>query len=387
MAQKTENGRSRDNRIPVAIEGATGAVGQRFISLLADHPWFEVTAVAASERSAGKRYAEAANWVIPGEIPPGVADLVVTDSEDIDALGDARLVFSALPSSAARELEPKLAARGYLVCTNASALRMDPDVPLLIPEINADHVGLIDAQRERRGWPGLIVASPNCAVSAAIFPLKALHDAFGLTQTHIVTMQAISGAGYPGVSSFDILDNVIPYIGGGEESKFEGEPHKMLGRLADGQIHLADFTASAQVNRVPVVDGHMAAMSVGLKREATVEEVEEALAGFQPPDIARELPSAPRVPMILRTEPDRPQTRRDRDAENGMAVSVGRVQPCPVLGIKLVALVHNTLRGAAGGAILNAELLAAAGYISDHPVRSSAVHLAWLSPDTDRDAV
>ncbi|MEJ2148883.1 MAG: aspartate-semialdehyde dehydrogenase [Chloroflexota bacterium] len=374
MAQNRENGHG-SGRIPVGILGATGAVGQRFISLLADHPWFEVTAVAASERSAGKRYEEAVNWVIPGEIPPGVTDLIVTDTDDIDALGDVRMLFSALPSSAARELEPALAARGYIVCTNASALRMDPDVPLLIPEINADHVGLIDAQRERRGWPGLIVASPNCAVTAVIFPLRALHDAFGLTQTHVVTMQAISGAGYPGVSSFDIFDNVIPYIGG-EESKFEGEPHKMLGTLVDGQIRLADFVASAQVNRVPVIDGHLAALSVGLKREASVAEVEEVLAAFQPPAIARELPSAPRTPMILRTEPDRPQLRRDRDAEKGMAVSVGRVQPCPVLGIKLVAMVHNTLRGAAGGAILNAELLAAAGYIQDYSVQPTAVSQA-----------
>jgi aspartate-semialdehyde dehydrogenase len=371
MAQNKENGRG-NGRIPVGILGATGAVGQRFISLLADHPWFEVTAVAASERSAGKRYAEAANWVIPGEIPPSVTDLIVTDTDDIDALGDVKLLFSALPSGAARELEPALAARGYIVCTNASALRMDPDVPLLIPEINADHVGLIDAQRERRGWPGLIVASPNCAVTAIVFPLRALHDAFGLTQTHVVTMQAISGAGYPGVSSFDIFDNVIPYIGG-EESKFEGEPHKMLGTLVDGQIRLADFTVSAQVNRVAVIDGHLAALSVGLKREASVSEVEEVLAAFQPPPITRELPSAPHTPMILRTEPDRPQPRRDRDAENGMAVSVGRVQPCPVLGIKLVTLVHNTLRGAAGGAILNAELLAAAGYIQDYSVQPTAI--------------
>jgi aspartate-semialdehyde dehydrogenase len=371
MAQTKENGRG-SGRIPVGILGATGAVGQRFISLLADHPWFEVTAVAASERSAGKRYEEAVNWVIPGEIPPGVTDLIVTNTDDIDALGDVRLLFSALPSSAARELEPALAARGYIVCTNASALRMDPDVPLLIPEINADHVGLIDAQRKRRGWPGLIVASPNCAVTAIVFPLRALHDAFGLTQTHVVTMQAISGAGYPGVSSFDIFDNVIPYIGG-EESKFEGEPHKMLGTLVDGQIRLADFVVSAQVNRVPVIDGHLAALSVGLKRKASVSEVEEALAAFQPPAITRELPSAPGTPMILRTEPDRPQPRRDRDAENGMAVSVGRVQPCPVLGIKLVALVHNTLRGAAGGAILNAELLAAAGYIQDYSVQPTAI--------------
>jgi aspartate-semialdehyde dehydrogenase len=379
MAQHAENGRS-SRRIPVAVLGATGAVGQRFISLLADHPWFEVRAVAASERSAGKAYAEAANWVVPGEIPAGVADLIVTHTEDVDALGDeVRLVFSALPSSAARELEPVLAARGYLVCTNASALRMDPDVPLLIPEINADHVGLIDAQRERRGWPGLIVASPNCAVTAIVFPLKALHDTFGLTQTHVVTMQAISGAGYPGVSSFDIFDNVIPYIGG-EEAKFEGEPHKMLGTLAEGQIHLADFVASAQVNRVPVIDGHLAALSIGLQREASVSEVEAALAAFQPPDTVRELPSAPRVPMILRREPDRPQPRRDRDAENGMAVSVGRVQPCPVLGIKLVSLVHNTLRGAAGGAILNAELLVAAGYIEDTPVPSTALRQAASSP-------
>lgn len=353
-----------DERIRVAVLAATGAVGQRFVSLLTDHPWFEVAVVTGSGRSAGRQYGEAVNWVVPGEIPAGVADLTVQPTNVAALEGEGvRLVFSALPSGVAREAEPEMARAGFVVCSNASALRMEPDVPLLIPEINADHVKLIEAQRARRNWEGLIVTSPNCSTTGIVFPLKALDDAFGLSQVHAVTMQAISGAGYPGVASFDILDNVIPYIKG-EEEKVESEPRKLLGRLEGDAIRMADFVVSAQTHRVPVMDGHLAAMSVGLEREASPEEVREALAAFRGPEIVRGLPSAPTHPMIVREEPDRPQPRRDRDAEAGMAITVGRVQPCPVLDVKLVSLVHNTLRGAAGGAILNAELLVASGYLA-----------------------
>lgn len=358
-----------NTKIPVAVLAATGAVGQRFVSLLADHPWFEVVAVTASERSAGRRYAEVVNWVIPGSIPPGVADLIVrpTDSDP----GDVPLVFSALPSGVAREVEPGLAAGGYAVCSNASAYRMDPDVPLLIPEINPDHITLIDAQRERRGWTGLIITSPNCMAAGMVFPIKILHDAFGVKQAHAVTMQAISGAGYPGVASLDILGNILPYIGGDEEKKIETEPCKMLGSLNGGRIELADMTISVQAHRVPVVDGHFAALSIGLARKAGLEGVKEALGSFGAPQAVRALPSTPARPVILFHEQDRPQPRRDRDAEDGMAVSIGRVQPCPVLDIKLVAMVHNTVRGAAGGAIQNAEWLLACGYLGEQ-----AEHLA-----------
>ncbi len=352
-------------KVPVAVLAATGAVGQRFVSLLADHPWFEVAAVTASERSAGRRYAEATNWVVPGDIPTRTADLIVQNTDGAGTFtDDIRLVFSALPSDVAREVEPGLAAAGYIVCSNASAYRMEPDVPLLIPEVNADHLALVEAQQTRRGWPGFIVTSPNCAASALMLPLKALHDAFGVTQVHAVTMQAISGAGYPGVASLDILDNVIPFIKG-EEPKVETEPRKMLGTLENGTVRLADITISAQTHRVPVFDGHMAALSFGLASTPDLEAVREALAGFEAPEVARGLPSAPERPLIVRDEVDRPQTRRDRDAGNGMAATVGRLQSCPVLGYKLVALAHNTLRGAAGGAILNAELIVAEGYLGD----------------------
>lgn len=352
-------------RIPVAVLAATGAVGQRFVSLLADHPWFEVQVVTASERSAGQRYADAASWVVPGDVPATTADLIVQPTDDASALGaDVRLVFSALPTEVAREVEPGLAAAGYLVCTNASAMRMVPDVPLLIPDINPDHVYLIDAQRERRGWEGLIVASPNCSTTGVIFPFKALQDAFGLRRAHVVTMQAASGAGYPGVPSLDMIDNMVPYIGG-EEEKVENEPRKMLGQLVDGAIELAGVTISAQTNRVPVVDGHMAAISIELGREASIAEVVDAMRTYQAPPAVQALPSAPAYPIVVRDEPDRPQPRRDRDTGDGMVITVGRVQPCPVLDVKLVSLVHNTLRGAASGAILNAEWLVASGYLGD----------------------
>ncbi|MBN1428564.1 MAG: aspartate-semialdehyde dehydrogenase [Anaerolineae bacterium] len=355
---------SSNNKIPVAVLAATGTVGQRFVSLLADHPWFEVVAVTASERSAGQRYADAVSWVVPGEIPTSVADLVVrpTDSDP----GDASLVFSALPGDVAREVEPALAAGGYAVCSNASALRMEPDVPLLVPEINPDHIHLIKAQREKRGWSGSIITAPNCAVTGFIFPMKALHAAFGIEKVHVVTMQAISGAGYPGVPSFDILDNVIPFIGG-EEDKLESEPRKLLGTMVDGGIEPADMVVSPQVHRVPVMDGHVAALSIKLARKVSIDDVNRALEQFAAPEGVADLPGTPERPLILRKESNRPQPRRDRDAGNGMSISVGRVQPCTVFDVKLVSLVHNTLRGAAGGAIQNAEWLVASGYLGEKP--------------------
>jgi aspartate-semialdehyde dehydrogenase len=355
---------SMKDRIPVAVLGATGAVGQRFVSLLENHPWFEVASVTGSDRTQGSVYGEAVRWVVPGDVPAKVAGMTVRSSDDP---GDVALVFSALPSNVAREIEPLLAGRGYVVCSNASALRMQPDVPLLIPEINPDHLAVIDAQRKRAGYDGLIVTSPNCAVSAIIFPLAALHRAFGLSRVHAVTMQAISGAGYPGVPSIDIQDNVIPFIDG-EEDKIENEPRKLLGAVGEGEIVPASFVVSAQAHRVPVSDGHLAALSVQLKRKASLGEVREALESFRATDEVAELPSAPARPLVLRGEPDRPQPRRDRDDQNGMAVAVGRLSPCAVLDYKMVALVHNTLRGAASGAILNAELLVSRGYLEGRRV-------------------
>lgn len=350
-------------KIPSAVLGATGAVGQRFVSLLAEHPWFDVVSVTGSSRSQGKRYAETVKWVVPGELPAGAADLTVRSSEQP---GDVSLVFSALPSAAARQIEPALAERGYAVCSNASAHRMAADVPLMIPFINSAHADLIHAQRNSRGWSGLLVTSPNCSTTAVVLPLKVLGEAFGISQAHVVTMQAISGAGYPGLPSFEIQDNVIPFIPG-EEEKIENEPRKLLGALRGGQIEPADMVISAQANRVPVIDGHLAALSVKLRRPASLEEVQSAFGNFGLSEELASLPSAPARPLILRHEPDRPQPRRDRDAENGMAISVGRIRPCPVFDYRLISLVHNTLLGAAGGAILNAEWLARRGYLGDLP--------------------
>jgi aspartate-semialdehyde dehydrogenase len=350
------------SKIPVAVLGATGAVGQRFVQLLADHPWFEVAAVAASERSAGRRYAEAANWVIPGDPPPAVADLIVQPLE----LGLAgRIVFSALPGAAASEVEAAFARAGYAVCSNASAYRQAPGVPLLIPEVNAGHVAMIPAQRAERGWPGLIVTSPNCTTTGIVLPLKPLDDAFGLTRVFAVSMQAISGAGYPGVASLDILGNVVPYIDG-EEDKIEQETRLLLGRVADGRRVAAGpdrLRISAQANRVPVLDGHTICLSLGFERPPDPEEAMAVLAAFRGPDLVRDLPSAPPQPIVVRREPDRPQPRRDRDAGGGLAVTVGRVRPCPLLDLRLVSVSHNTMRGAASGSIMNAELLVASGVV------------------------
>jgi len=347
------------DRLPVAILGATGAVGQRFVQLLSDHPWFEIAALAASERSAGRRYADACNWVIASDPPPSVGEMIVSP---LKPNLPARIVFSALPSAVAREVEPRFAQAGYGVCSNASAFRYEPDVPLVIPEVNADHTALIKRQRAERGWPGFIVTSPNCTATGIVMPLKPLDDAFGLRKVFVATMQAISGAGYPGVASLDILGNVVPYIGG-EEEKIEREMRLLLGRVVDDRRVEAPVIVSAQANRVPVLDGHTVCLSLGFEKQPTVKEAIVALANFRGPDVVRELPSAPEHPILVRLEPDRPQPRRDRDAEGGMAVTVGRVRECPLLHLRLVSVSHNTLRGAASGSILNAELLMTEGYI------------------------
>jgi aspartate-semialdehyde dehydrogenase len=348
------------SKIPVAVLGATGTVGQRFVQLLENHPWFEVTAVTGSERTIGQPYGEGVNWLLSGSIPASVARLEVQPT--LPNL-DVPLVFSALPTADARELEPQFAAAGYAVATNASAHRMADHVPLLIPEVNPDHTDLIRCQKEVNGWSGFIVASPNCSTTSAILPLKVFQDAFGLKAAIITTLQAISGAGYPGVSSMDIMDNVIPHIGG-EDHKLETEPRKLLGQVVDGEMLLAELALSAQANRVPVIDGHLASLSLGLERKASVQEAIEALERWQPPAICSELPSSPARALIYRHEPDRPQPRLDRDSEKGMAWTVGKVRECGVLDLRVMSISHNTLRGAASGSILNAELLFRQGYLS-----------------------
>ena len=351
-------------KIKVGILGATGAVGQRFAQLLADHPWFEVGALTASDRSVGKRYADACKWLLRGGMPPALANRVVVPTEAVAISADVRLLFSALPSGNAGAVEEALAAAGFAVCSNAAAHRMDPDVPLLIPDVNADHTALIPVQQARRGWKrGFIVTNPNCTTTHLVCALKPLHDAFGLAAVNVVSMQAISGAGYPGVSAMDILDNVIPYIGG-EEEKVEIEPRKLLGSLAGDAIALADFLVSAQCNRVAVRNGHTEAVSVKLKRPAGQAEVAAALTSYRGEPQRLGLPSAPNPAIILHAEADRPQPRLDRLAGNGMATCVGRLRPDPLFDYKFVVLGHNTIRGAAGGALLNGELLYAQGYLA-----------------------
>ncbi len=346
-------------KVKVGILGATGMVGQRFVQLLADHPWFEISALAASGRSVGKTYSDACHWVLLTRMPKSVAEMEVQECKP--GL-DCRLVFSALPGDVAGPIEEDFAAAGYIVCSNASAHRLNPRVPLLIPEVNPDHLALIETQRRRYGWPGFIVTSPNCSSTQLVMALKPLQEAFGLARVLVVTLQATSGAGYPGVASLDILDNVIPHIGG-EEEKLESEPLKLLGRLEGGEIKGAELTISAQCNRVAVRDGHLECISVELRRKAELGEVITALEGFRGLPQELGLPSAPRRPILIRREEDRPQPLLDRYAEKGMAVVVGRVRRCPVLDYKLLVLGHNTIRGAAGGAVLNAELLKAQGYL------------------------
>jgi len=347
-------------RVRVGVLGATGAVGQRFVEALADHPWFELTALAASSQSAGKRYGDACRWLLSADMPPGVADMVVQDS--VPGL-DCDIVFSALPGEQAGATEEAFAAAGYGVFSNASAHRADPDVPLLIPEVNPEHLALLEAQRANRGWSkGFIVTNPNCTAVMLTMALAPLHAAFGLKAVLVTTMQGLSGAGYPGVPSLDAVDNVIPYIGG-EEDKVASEPRKMLGRVQDGRVAYADFVVSPHCNRVSTREGHLETVSVALRRSATPEEVIAAWRAWQPLPQQLRLPTAPHPPLVVRSEPDRPQTRLDRDAGRGMAVTVGRVRSCEVLDIKFVVLGHNTIRGAAGASVLNAELMLAQGLL------------------------
>ncbi len=344
----------------VGILGATGMVGQRFIQLLMGHPWFEVTTLAASDRSVGFPYERACHWVLDTEMPDEVKEMTV---EKCEPGLDCQLVFSALPGGeVAGPIEENFAAAGYAVCSNASSHRQDADVPLLIPEVNPDHLALIERQRQARGWSGFIVTNPNCSATALVLALKPLQKAFGLRKVWVSTMQAISGAGYPGVVGLDILDNVLPYIGG-EEEKVEREPLKLLGELDGDRVREAELTVSAQCNRVHVMDSHLECVSVELGRRAEPEEVVKALETFESLPQELNLPHAPHPPIVVRREHDRPQPRRDRDNGGGMAVTVGRLRPCSLLDYKFLVLGHNTVRGAAGGAILNAELLKAQGYL------------------------
>jgi aspartate-semialdehyde dehydrogenase len=350
------------SKIRVGVLGATGAVGQRFIQLLADHPWFEIGVLTASDRSVGKRYMDAAKWLLRGGMPAAVEEMMVVPTEPGAIGSDVRLLFSALPSGAAGQVESDLAAAGFAVCSNASAHRMDADVPLLIPDVNPDHTALIPSQQKARGWKGFIVTNPNCTTTHLVCALKPLYDVFGLSAVNVVSMQALSGAGYPGVPALDILDNVIPFIGG-EEAKLESEPQKLLGAVQGNMVTPADFVVSAQANRVAVRNGHLEAVTVKLKRSAKIEDVAAAFTSYRGEPQRLGLPSAPDPAIILHTADDRPQPRMDRLAGNGMATSVGRLRPDPLLDYKFIVLGHNTIRGASGGAILNAELLYSQGYL------------------------
>ncbi|MFN2576746.1 MAG: aspartate-semialdehyde dehydrogenase [Pyrinomonadaceae bacterium] len=349
-----------NKRFRVGILGATGVVGQRFIQLLEDHPEFEITALAASDRSQGKPFAHACTWRLPGDMPERVKQIAVQRPEPPL---DCDLVFSSLPGEIAKGAEEEFAAAGYPVISNSSSHRMSADVPLLIPEVNADHIALIDVQRKNRGFErGFIVTNPNCSAIVIVMALAPLHVKFGVTSCVITTMQALSGAGYPGVASLDATDNVIPFIEG-EEEKIEAETLKLLGSFQNGSIEEPDMAVSAQCNRVNVSDGHMASIRVKLARTASATEIREVLASFTSAPQQLKLHSAPERPIIVRSENDRPQPRLDRDSGNGMSVTVGRINTDPVFDYRFVALGHNTIRGAAGAAILNSELLAARGYL------------------------
>ncbi len=354
---------SAQRRIPVAVLGATGMVGQRFIELLQDHPWFELVALAASERHGERSYAEAVRWRLPGsEMPAAAARLPVAACQP-EALPGIKIAFSALPAEAAGEIEANFARAGVAVFSNAKTYRMAADVPLVVPEVNAEHVAAIVEQRKLRGWPGCIVTNANCSATPLVMALKPLQEAFGLRKVMVTTLQAISGAGYPGLPSYDILDNAIPYISG-EEEKVEAETRKMLGVWEEGQgFTFAPAVVSAQCNRVATREGHLECVSVELGRDASPEEMLEAWERFRPEPQQLRLPSAPEPALVYRSEPDRPQTLRDRDAGRGMAVTIGRLRRCPILHYKFVLLGHNTIRGAAGGSILNAELCASKGLV------------------------
>lgn len=346
-------------KIPVGILGATGTVGQRFIQLLEKHPWFEVAWLAASDRSSDKTYAEAAKWKMRTPIPARIAKMKVSNATPE---GAPNVIFAALDSDIARELEPKFAEAGCAVISNSSAFRMHPNVPLVIPEINADHLKLIETQPWRKHSGGFMVTNSNCSIMGVALVLAPLQKAFGLDSVFAVTMQAISGAGYPGVASLDILGNVIPFIKS-EEEKMQEEAGKLLGKLKGKEIKMADFAISASCNRVAVEDGHTASISVKLGKKASAEKIIDVWRTFRAPADVAGLPSAPAEPIFYDDRPDRPQPRIDLDRGVGMTSSVGRLRPCTLLDWKFTVLSHNTIRGAAGAAIFNAELLKAKGYL------------------------
>jgi len=345
-------------KIPVGILGATGMVGQHFVKFLQNHPWFELTWVGASDRSAGKKYGEATSWRLEGAMPEAVAGLTVRDCKPGDA---PKVMFSAMDASVATEIERAFAEAGHIVVSNSKNHRMEPDVPLLVPEVNADHLRILPEQK-RRGWKGAIVTNPNCStvvLTMALAPLKP----FGIRRVIVTTMQAISGAGYPGVPSMDINANVIPYIGG-EEEKMQQETLKILGECVNGAFVYLDARVSAHCNRVPVLDGHTETVSVELEKKPSRDEILAAMAAFRGVPQERKLPSAPAQPVIYLEDQARPQPRRDVERERGMAVFIGRLRHCHVFDWKFVALGHNTIRGAAGAAVLNAELMHSEGLLA-----------------------
>jgi aspartate-semialdehyde dehydrogenase len=346
-------------KLEVGILGATGAVGQRFVSLLEHHPWFEVAWLGASERSAGKKYGEACNWRLRDPMPRAAREMPVHECKPGRS---PHLIFSSLDSKIAGEVEKEFAHAGHVVVSNSSNHRMDADVPLLVPEVNPDHLALVRAQRKERGWKGMIVTNPNCTTVGLVLSLAPLERAFGLEKVMMTSMQAVSGAGYPGLPTLDIFGNVIPYIGG-EEEKVERETRKLLGKLADGKVQMGEFVVSAHCNRVLVEDGHTDSVSVSLKSNAALEDLIDAWTKFRARPQELHLPSAPKHPLVVREERDRPQVKFDLMAENGMAAVIGRARPCPVLQFKYTVLSHNTIRGAAGAALLNAELMKAEGYL------------------------
>jgi aspartate-semialdehyde dehydrogenase len=346
-------------KTPIGILGATGIVGQRFVQMLEHHPWFEVAWLAASDRSEGRPYAEAARWKLKTQIPSRIAEMRVSPATPD---GAPKVIFAALDASIAAEMEPRFAAAGCAVVTNSSALRMQSDVPLVIPEVNHDHIKLIECQAWRKKSGGFVVTNPNCSAIGLVIALAPLQHAFGLDTVMAVTMQAVSGAGYPGVASLDILGNVIPYIAK-EEEKMEEETRKLLGKLNGSGIIMGTFGMSAQCNRVAVEDGHTESVSIKLTKKAKAEEIIQVWNEFRSLPQELRLPSAPEQPVVYVTPSDRPQPRFDSERGNGMTTTVGRLRPCGVLDWKFTVLSHNTIRGAAGAALLNAELLKVQGYL------------------------
>ena len=343
--------------VNVGILGATGMVGQRFIELLANHPNFEVTALTASTRSAGKRYEDAVTWNLESKIPESIKDIVVVET-DPQQVKDVEIVFSALPSENAAAAEPKFAKEGMKVASNASAMRMEPDVPLVIPEVNPEHLDLIEIQQKKRGWDGFIVTNPNCSTIALVMTLKPLYDQFNIKRVYVSTMQAVSGAGYNGVPSMAIVDNLVPFIGE-EEEKMETETLHLLGDFDGESITDAKFGVSASCHRVAVLDGHTEAVFIEMQDDFEVDDVKQSFSEFNGLPQKLKLHSAPKNPVVIREEENRPQPRMDRMEGNGMAVSVGRIRKDDVFnkGLKYILVGHNTIRGAAGASILNAELI------------------------------